>query len=264
MSNLHKIIDRVRKLLALADNAGSEAEAANAAAQARKMMEEYSLEEALVRLDEPSKPAEKILKNELLENARTPYQSNRTGWKEVLSRAVAEDLGVKMYYWSKHNGSRRCTEMMGMGRESAIQAWRYTYQYLCRAVEDMCKEACAEDDARSGKAWTNAFKVACASRIAVRLFEAKKAKQVDAKAAVAEAMPNITPEQRELALTVVEKDAAEVEREYDDFSKDFGKSIRSVGQVSSADGYNAGRQAGDKISLGGGRAGLTAGQGRLN
>lgn len=266
MSNIAKVLDRVRKLLALADNAGSEAEAANAAGNAAKLMEEYQLSEALVRLDEPAKKAEPILKGELLENARQPYKYNRVAWKEAIARAVASDLGVKMYFNTSNDHGRSISEVVGMGRESAIQAWRYTYQYLCRAVEEMCEASREREgymDKGSSKAWNNAFRVACASRLAVRLEEARKAKAVDAKAAVEEAMPNITPEQRELALTVVERDNAEVDREYADFKKGFGPAVRSVGQVSSRSGYDAGQAAGDRISLGGGRAGLTAGQGRL-
>jgi hypothetical protein len=45
-----KAIDRVRKLLRLAEGAGSEAEAASAAAQAAELMTEYQLSEAVLKL----------------------------------------------------------------------------------------------------------------------------------------------------------------------------------------------------------------------
>ena len=61
MSNINKILDRVRKLLALSENTTSEAEAANAADHAARLMAEYQLTEALVRLDAPVLPAERIV-----------------------------------------------------------------------------------------------------------------------------------------------------------------------------------------------------------
>jgi hypothetical protein len=62
---------------------------------------------------------------------------------------------------------------------------------------------------------------------------------------------------------VIARDQAQVDEEYKAYSKGWRGSIGSIGQTSSRDGYSAGRAAADRVSLGGKRAGLRAGQGRL-
>lgn len=249
MSNLHKILDRVRKMLALAENAGTEAEAANAAARAAALMEEYQLSEALVRLDNPAAKPEAILRDEKLGNANT----KRVAWRECLSHAIAHSLGVKTYQIG--------AEILGFGRESSIQTWRYTYQHLCREVDAMCDQAWEDANMELGtgyrcRSWKNAFRVGCASRLSQRIYlaaEATEATRATAKAAAGAGT----------ALMVVERDREELESEYSVFSRDFGSAISGIGSISSGAGYDAGTAAGDSISLGAKRAGLPAGQGKL-
>lgn len=262
MPDINKVLDRVRKLLALSEHTTSEAEAAEAASRATKLMDEYQLSEALVRLDEPNRPAEPILQNEKLEpDAKT--NTKRVAWKETIASAVARDLGVKMYYWTSHKDGRNRTKIHGMGRESAVQTWRYTCQYLWRAVDDLAVEAWdgGQDAAAqaSARAWKNAFRVGCASRLAVRISE----KRSEAETLRAEAKKAAVGDRHDLALAVVEKDRDAVDQEYAEMSKTWKGTLSSVGQVSSSNGYQAGKRAGDQVSLGGGRSGLAAGQGRL-
>lgn len=260
MSNLAKVLDRVRKLLSLSQRTSSEAEAAEAASRAASLMEDYQLSEALVRLDEPSAKPEPIIKD-LLEPDSAAHGSKRVAWKEAIAQAVADDLGVQLYYWYTRVDGRKSTEIRGMGRESSIQAWRYTCQYLWRAVNELAELAWdGGQDTSSTRAWKNAFRVGCASRLAVRLAEKRSALDVARDAAKAAALGQ--DDRTALAMTVVEKDRDEVKRGYDDMAKGWG-SAKSIGQVTSQDGYRAGKAAGDSISLGNSRAGLAAGQGVL-
>lgn len=252
--NIDKITDRVRKLLALADH-GTEHEAAQAAARAVALMDEYQLSEALVRLDEPSRPAESVVKDRLEPDQKENIK--RIAWKETIASAVAKDLGVKMFYWTATHGGRARTHIRGMGRESAIQAWRYTCAYLWNTVNEMAEVEFSEDFG-SARAWKNAFRLGCAGRIAVRMAEAREIKNEEL---ILRKAGLVGKESQ--ALTVVEKDRDEVAAEYKEFSKGWGKSLGSVGQISSREGYVAGNSAGNKVSLGNAKAGLAAGQGRL-
>ncbi len=261
--HLNKVLDRIRKLLALSQHTASEAEATEAASQAAKLMEEYELSEALVRLDQPSAKAEPVIK-ERLEPEVDAFTSKRVAWKETIASAVARDLGVHMFYFHRTLDGRKRTDVRGMGRESAVQAWRYTCQYLWRAVDEMADLAWENswvDDNVSTRAWKNAFRVGCSSRIAIRLAEKRTEMEVTLAAAKTVAMGG-DPTRDSLALTVVEKDRSEVSEAYKQMAKGWG-TAKSIGQVTSSDGYNAGRAAGDKVSLGGGRGGLAAGQGIL-
>jgi hypothetical protein len=63
-------------------------------------------------------------------------------------------------------------------------------------------------------------------------------------------------------IAIIEKDRAEVEQAYRNYTRKFG-TARGVGQISSGNGYTAGQAAGGRVKLGGGRGGLKAGQGTL-
>ena len=283
---IEKAIDRVRKLLSLAKGT-SEHEAASAAASAAKLIEQFKLTDARIRLDEPEAKPEPIAKDARLE-PELPVSDGRkrVAWKETIAQATASDVGVKIY-WMAH------VDVRGFGRESAIQTWRYTYQYLCRAVDELADKSWNDEvrlreatgtlpfSGRRGyesvRAWKNAFRVGCAQRLSTRLYEArierKKARvehgddartranaHVGDQASVDDAIGAARECQ---ALAVVAKDQAEVDQEYKAYSKGWRGSIGSIGQTSSRDGYSAGRAAGDRVSLGAKRAGLGAGQGRL-
>jgi hypothetical protein len=282
VSNIDKVLDRVRKFLALADNAGSEHEAALAASRAAKLMEEYQLSEAVVRLDDPQVKPEPILKNERLEPDAPKTNRKRVAWKEAIAAAVARDLGVKFFWWSHTswtNGKPRKTQdVRGFGRESAIQTWRYTCEYLWRTIDELADKAWSvegDDDSSMGttRAWKNAFRIGCAQRIAERIHENRKTEREITKATREAAMRDVgdkasidtavTANREALAMTVVAKDQVEVDNEYANYTRSWKGSIGSIGSVSNGDGYSAGKRAGDRVSLGGKRAGLTAGQGRL-
>ena len=285
MNNIEKILDRVRKLLSLAEHSGSEAEAALAASRAAKLMEEYQLSEALVRLEDASAKPEAILRDARLEPDAPLAGRKRVAWKETISGAVAKDLGVHEFYrYSAHwngNTMRRCADVRGLGRETAIQTWQYTCQYLWRQVDELADKAWSnegDDESSMGtvRAWKNAFRSGCAQRLAERIYANRKAARDQervAREAVANEVINSTPppmdtivtnNRHSLALSVIEKDQVEVDEEYAKVKRGFtARAASSIGSTSSADGYGAGRRAGDRVSLGRARAGLPAGQGRL-
>jgi hypothetical protein len=175
MSNIEKIIDRVRKLFALSEGAGSEHEAASAAARATQLIAEYQLTEAQLRVDDATLPPEPIEKSARLEPDAPLTGRKRVAWKETIALAVAKDLGVRMHWnwtkdWNKggHNG-RKYSDVRGFGRESAIQTWRYTCQYLWNTIDELA-EAQTVASWQSVRAYRNAYRVGCASRIAERIW----------------------------------------------------------------------------------------------
>lgn len=255
--NIEKIIERVRKLLALSEGAGSEHEAAVAAARATSLIAQYQLDEAALRVDAPELPPEPIEKSARLEPDQPETGRKRVAWREAIALAVARDLGVKMYWWNYRVNGRKYRDVRGYGRESAIQAWRYTCQYLWRTVDELAE---AEDVPylQSARSFRNAYRVGCATRIAERLYMLRKERE---KAPTPTAAPG-DAERRTQALVLVQRDQQEVEQGYAAYSKGWG-TTPSIGTTSNYNGYERGRQAGDRVSLGGGRGALPAGQGRL-
>ncbi len=261
MSNANKILDRIQKLLRLANNAGSEAEAALAATRARAMMAEHEIHEAQVSLETPAEPR-------VVEPIERRFEVTKTkkkvAWHMRLANGVARSYGARTYWM----GGR----IQMFGRLSAVQAANYTLHFLIREVERITDK---EAPTSLGKSYRNAFRLGCASRIEERLGQltrdAAKAPQAppspefsgegwDAEdvAAAVEASP-VNP----MALAIVETDKKEVEDAYDNFSKSFGRAPH-VGNISSGGGYHAGKAAGNRANLGGNaRGGLKAGQGTL-
>ncbi len=258
MSNIRKIIERVQKLLA-ASKSENEHEAALAASRAAKLMEEYNLSEALIRVHDHTAKAEPIIDGVRLVDAT----KKRSAWRESIADAVAKSLGCKTYLME--------SKTVCFGREGATQAWNYTCQYLFREVDRLADEAWdreggeALEAGQSIKRWKNAFRVGAAYAVAARLYEqtaASKLVREERIRAVAEDRVGAATSNYEQALMVVDRDETEFQSAYAARSAKFG-TAKSVGQVSSRTGYHAGKEAGQNVTLGGGRAGLPSGQGRL-
>lgn len=253
--NYEKIIVRIQKLLDLSRNAGSDEEAASAAARAAEMMREYEIQEAELSLLDSTHKTEAIV-DEVLKS--TESRRRVVTWQDTITHGVVASLGAHMYW--------RGPRVYLWGRVSVIQAANYMVSYLQREVEELAdREWAAEAGERDGlggvssRAWKNAFRVGCAGVIASRLHEKAredKTERVQRRAEAAAA--NVNPQ----ALAVVARDREEVDQAFRKRMKG-SRSKRMGGQVSSADGYSAGRRAGQSVSLGGGRGALGQGQGRL-
>lgn len=286
---MSKIIERIQKLLRLASNAGSEAEAALAAQRAADMMAEHEIQEAELALasEEPRKV------DPIQSYFEVTKTSKKVAWHMRVTYGVAKAYGAEAF-WS---GGR----VMLFGRLSAVQATKYTAHYLMRQVEKITdREAPSK---QYSKMYRNAFRLGCARRIeqrildeieAKKLAERKSALEAQRKAAYEEARANgdvdgmldndmedlienveeedLAADEQEtaaatpvntMALAIVEKDKKEVEEAFEKFSSKWGAPAR-VGRVSSGSGYNAGRSAGDRVNLGmSGGKGLPRGQDSL-
>jgi hypothetical protein len=271
VSNLDRILDRARKLNQLAQHTDNEAEAALAASRLRKLMEDHQLDDAMLRLDEPSRPAEVILTSARLEPDAKATHRKRVAWKATIYSAVATDLGVHTFlnwkqYWTG-NSYRYSADVRAVGRETAIQTWRYVSQYLWRQVDELADAAAARQTfygTGDARAWKNSFRVGCASKIAQRIVENRKAEREQAKAEREAALKARTGATREsLALSIVERDQVEVDGTYEKIKEGFTRAPAAAIGSMSGDGYAAGSAAGERVTLGKARAGLPAGQGRL-
>jgi hypothetical protein len=116
------------------------------------------------------------------------------------------------------------------------------------------------------KAFRNAFRLGCASRIAARLDQNTRpstlTKMPDGSVQLVddEVLHAETPSPSAGVIALIKQNHAEVDQAYETYSKGW-KAGGSVGNYSSGGGYAAGQSAGNRVSLGGGRAGLPRGQG---
>jgi hypothetical protein len=151
-----KIIDRVRKLLALASNAGAtEGEASNAAAMAAALMEQHGLAAATVAAAGGS------------DDERRGKEEMRGGaafnWQPGLMAAVAESCFVDVRVLEKRAPRGRPIRVgySLLGREAHVAGAKVLYEYLCQAVERLSREA--------QPARPKFYKVGVADRLAHRL-----------------------------------------------------------------------------------------------
>lgn len=260
--DISKAIDRVRKYLSLATS-GNEHEAAEAAARAAALMSEYQLTEAMLKVDDDSRASESIVEGTLTENTK-----KRVAWRCSVASAVAHSLGGYMYYFNRQPHM--------LGRESAVQAWAYTCEYLFREIDALAQrrwedeKVDAELVGHNARSWMNAFRVGAAQVVARRLRDEAQVRTTERKVRKpAEAAPIGVPgasdnasDKHAMALAVIEREEREVESAYRAKTKGW-RTMSSIGSVSNRSGYHAGKEAGAGIALGGGRAALNAGQGRL-
>lgn len=234
-----KIIDRIQKLLALARNAGTEHEAANAALRARELMRQHDLDEASLRVDDASKQAEPIEHGFTLTDTK-----KRVMWHGQLALGVAALYDCRA--WTNGGADSTDRGMRLFGRKSAVSAASYTFHYLVREVEDLCDRLAPNE----GKAYRNAFRLGAASRLRDRMQV--EIRRRDAKERSATSHTDFDSK-NEQALAIVLRDRNDVIAAYEVFSKAQGFVTQRGAHYSSGNGFAAGKAAGDTVQINGGR-----------
>jgi hypothetical protein len=140
------ILDKVRKLLRLAESPNAN-EAALAAAKAQELIDEHNLSAALIGLDgQSSEPDEPF---EFFEQKGAPLDERRyvDQWRWILADEITRLNGCKAYVSKK--------QINIVGRASDAETVRYLYAYLVSEVEQLC----ARDGAGCGRVWRNNYRL---------------------------------------------------------------------------------------------------------
>jgi hypothetical protein len=177
-----RIIDRINKLLALAGNNSSEAEAASAAAKAQSLMEEYNIEvSTLEAKGGATEGREKTMRHDL---------SAMYEWQQRLMRAVADSnlchhtvVKTDTFKGGKPVVSKRHRLI---GRKTNVAVALQVYEYLVEAMQRLLPYPNGESLSKSAHSW----RMGCVDRLASRLNEqrreavrASRAKAAEARAA---------------------------------------------------------------------------------
>lgn len=118
------IIDKIRKLQALAERAGTEAEAANAAARVRELLEKHNLDMGAIQLEaEPGTEKHVVL------------DGVRRGHLNILMRACC-DLFDCEGFWLHTGRTRRWTAAF-VGLEANVETACLTFAWLIDSVESL-------------------------------------------------------------------------------------------------------------------------------
>lgn len=201
-----RTIDKIRKLLALANDKGaSEHEAALAAERAQDLMDAHGLEMASLDLTGEGESREK--------GAATAVGLGRETWAVDLMSAVAESCYVTA--WSNRRGNK-LENFTLIGRKSAVVSCEVLYAYLSRTVIRLSRAELGSQ---------RFFRFGCAERIAHRI-RVRHAETLRTQRAEAEARKANTQHGYgggySTALVVVLEDYAQKER---DLNRDFQRGV---------------------------------------
>lgn len=165
MSDHQKIIDRIRKLLALAQSA-NENEAQAAALKAQELLAEHNLREA----DLHEADDEFVIDGELLSDSRP--------WRRKLAANVARLYFCEYYYGfvKQYTPDRKCGYIRFdrhhfIGAEHNVIVGKAIFMYLCDAIDRLAREAAKGRPARGRASFVTSFRHACASRLTQRVAD---------------------------------------------------------------------------------------------
>ena len=245
------ILNKVRKLLRLADKAGTPEEAASAAAMAQRLIAEHQLSTAMLSLDTdtPAEPDEDIVDFGARPGGALDADYSAR-WHGTLAVIVAAANGCKPYRTGK--------TLHLIGRPSDADSVRYMYAFLRRQVDEI-----SDRDGRGmGITWRNNFRTGMVETIGRRLQAAQRQVFDEARAAAVQ-----TDDTRATSTALVRVNTAIARVEQRKASVDtWAKSNMKLRTVSSSGGrYDPsaramGREAGNRVDLGGGRQALSSGR----
>jgi Protein of unknown function (DUF2786) len=145
------IIDKVRKLRALADNAAATVdEAASAARAAELLIQKHALAEA--ELGSASQGVMEGIIND--DNPLTDWDQRQTRWQNVLLHALAENYNCSNVLKRKDGKLNIFT----IGRPSDIEVMRYQFAYFVLELTRLAQMLAPRTLQRgTGKTWHNSF-----------------------------------------------------------------------------------------------------------
>jgi hypothetical protein len=155
-----KIVDRVRKLLALSKSDNPH-EAENAAARAQEYIERYRLEAGEL---EESETKFGVYSDPLFVGKRI------ADWRVALATAIAEPNGCEVLIWDQdpdENGDY-ATDLLVAGPKRDCEAVHYLYGYLTKEVERVTRREGVGRD----RVWRDSFRSGLITRIRDRLMDA--------------------------------------------------------------------------------------------
>lgn len=228
MIDRKKILERIKKLLAMADDASSPNEAAIAARRAKKLMDEHNVTHA-------DAIAGHMTLDDFVEGQAGPDYRRYPAWMQHLAVSVARyaDCNAR---WDYTPRARKVIKFQG--EASDLELARYLFTYLIRTIDRLCAEAQI-----GWPAGRDSFKRGAVSEISKKL-EAMKAEE---KAWFADPT-------RQKALVVVDKKLAMRKQKFG-----VAKYGKSSSAASDGTAYMGGKAAGAGVSIRRGVAGTNRG-----
>lgn len=155
-----KLLDRIRRLLRLAESSNVH-EAASAAARAQELMTRHRIAAAALDQDDGSEAG-------IVDHRAEPLDGSKRlrRWKTHLAVAVAQANGCRVYVLPR--GKQR--ELILVGRAEDAELVRGLYEALRVQIEALTRKHCAGQE----RSYRNAFRLGAVSTLTERLELARK------------------------------------------------------------------------------------------
>lgn len=232
---MEAIISKIQKLLALGERGGTEAEAEAAMQKVHELLAKHNLSLGDVK-DAPATEEDYV--------QDFTDATNRQPWQDYIWTSVAQ------LYFCRHFKRIRGNHVQHMiiGKPSNIAAVKYVSMYLIRTANALAAKAAASSNSK--RLFINSFKKGFASRIASRVTEeikkARDGKMMDSATGTAL-----------LVLPLYDQATRDIDRFLMD-NQIRPRSGSSRMSVSDSNGYYAGREAANSVSLTSNGLGQTA------
>ena len=242
-----KVMDKIRKLLALSTSSNVN-EAAVAAAAAQRLMFQYKVE--MTEVEIATEEAEPIVDLDILADSG---QKCAMRWQVVLLNSIARANFCRLVItpWSAYSKSK----LRVFGKKADIQTTNYLYLAVTSHIHESCDRWAKEEMGSPSRTQRGSFRYGAAITVGQRMMDARRSEE--AKLRIPEASTRNTT-----AIVHVET----AERQVDEHLRKLFPKTKAHRTSRSADysSYQAGRQAGHSIPLSGGRNALTGMAPRLN
>lgn len=168
-----KIVDKIKKLLRLADSANVN-EAATAAGAAQRLMETYQIDQAMVALEDDDAPGGNVEDEPIRhfdDDEALHVWSRLASWKLQLAWAIAAENGCRTFqsHVYSHERGRYLRTIGIVGRPSHVATVRYLFTYLMAEIDRLCRTSARG----KGRTWANSFRLGAVHEVRKRLAQAR-------------------------------------------------------------------------------------------
>jgi hypothetical protein len=177
-----KIVDKIKKLLRLAESANVN-EAATAAGAAQRLMEAHQIDQAMVALEDDDAPVGSV-ENEPVrqfdDDEALHVWARLASWKLQLAWTVASENGCRTFqsHVYSHKQGRYLRTIGIVGRPSHVATVRYLFAYLMAEIDRLCRKS----GRGKGRTWANSFRLGAVHEVRKRLAQARRKARQEARA----------------------------------------------------------------------------------
>lgn len=221
-----QIVEKIQKLLKLGTS-DNEHEAAQAVAQAQKLMEKHNISQAMLTQlsSEEEEEETRSWEDPLYDSMGT----SRSQWRGYLGQTIAKANNSDV--WTSGG------KIFIVGRGSDVQTVRYLFAYCEKEIDRLSKRY-----AGNGKGWINNYKIGCVNAIRDKLKEAKTSAREEMIAEDSNAKN---------AIVKLDDKSIQIRKEIDNYFNAHNMGTRTYGKQSfSEDARKLGYKDGQKINLG--------------